>query len=407
MFVVLFNLRASGRRIDHRIEKFGSLDSPETIRSISHLLGPPILEGNAIKPLENGDQIFPSMLEAIRSAKSTINFETFIYWSGEVGEAFSQALIAQAKAGVKVHVLLDWLGSRRFKEETIEQMKQAGVKVKRYRPLRWYNLMRVNNRTHRKLLIVDGIVGFTGGVGIADQWQGNAQDKDHWRDSHYRVTGPVVSQLQAAFLDNWNTTDEEVLHGSEYFPEIKPNGKALAQVFKSSPEEGSSSVRLMYLFAIAHSNHSILIANAYFVPDSHVRAALVEAAKRGVKILIILPGKEIDAPIVRRASRQKWGKLLEAGIRIHEFQKTMYHCKYMIVDSVWTSVGSTNFDNRSFRLNDESNLNAIDKEFAAKLEESFSKDLMCSKEITWKMWKHRPLWEKILESITGILRSQY
>jgi cardiolipin synthase len=285
-------------------------------------------------------------------------------------------------------------------------MINAGVQVERYRPLRWYNLTRINNRTHRKILVIDGVLGFTGGVGIADQWQGNAQDEDHWRDSHFKVEGPVVAQLQSAFLDNWNATRPEVPHGDKYFPEIKEHGNSLAQVFKSSPEEGSGSVRLMYLYSIAHAKKKILIANAYFVPDSHVRKLLVEARYRGVEIEVIVPGPKIDAAITRRASRAVWGELLTAGIKIFEYQPTMFHCKYMIVDDVWVSVGSTNLDNRSFRLNDECNLNIIDANVAKQLTQTFNDDKSHSKEITYSMWEQRPLQEKLIEKLAHLLKSQ-
>ena len=233
----------------------------------------------------------------------------------------------------------------------------------RYRPLRWYNLDRLNNRTHRKLLIVDGRVGFTGGIGVADHWLGNAEDKEHWRDSHFQVEGPVVAQLQGAFMDNWIESRGEVMDGADYFPQLEPVGGHYAQVFRSSPGEGSASMRLMYLLAIASAAKSIRIANAYFVPDSLVRDMLVQARDRGVDVEIIVPGPVLDAQIVRRASRAKWGPLLRAGVRIYEYQPTMYHTKVMVVDEVWSSVGSTNFDDRSFRLNDEANLNVLDPEF--------------------------------------------
>lgn len=404
--VVLFNLKSPGKRIEHEIEPKGSLDSDQVMRSIGQLLGPPLVQGNAISSLHNGDEIFPAMLQAIAGAKCTITFETFIYWSGDIGKKFADALSERAQAGVRVHVLLDWVGSIRCDEAAIEKMKSAGVQVERYRPIRWYNLTRVNNRTHRKTLVIDGNFGFTGGVGIADQWQGSAQDENHWRDSHFKIHGPVVAQLQAAFMDNWNATHCDVLHGNEYFPEISESGSAVAQVFKSSPEEGSGSVRLMYLYSIAHATKSIRIANAYFVPDSHLRKLLVEACARGVKVEVVLPGKKIDTVITRRASRAEWGELLRAGIRIFEFQPTMYHCKYMIVDDLWMSVGSTNLDNRSLRLNDECNLNAIDKVWAKEMAQKFNEDISRSIEMTYEKWIKRPRLEKIIEWGASLLRSQ-
>lgn len=362
--LVVQSLSSGERKIRYQIEPLYGVDNPQFERSMGHLLGPALVGGNHIVGLLNGAQIFPAMLAAIRQAKRTVTFETYIYWSGQIGRELSEALIERAVRGVRVHVLLDWLGSEKLDEAALQRMRHAGVEVEKYRPLRWYNLSRFNSRTHRKILVVDGSIGFIGGVGIADQWQGNGDSPEHWRDSHFQVEGPVVAQLQAAFMDNWMKTRSEVLHDDAYFPELQTKGSTAAQVFKSSPREGSSSVRLMYLMSIAAAKKQILLANSYFVPDSLSVAELIAAKRRGVDIQIIVPGPIVDTAITRRASRSRWGELLEAGIDIFEFQPTMYHCKVMVVDGLWLSVGSTNFDNRSFRLNDEANLNAFDRELA-------------------------------------------
>ncbi len=405
VFLVL-NLLPSEKKIKKHIQPLYAVSDPQFLRSMGSLLGPAIVDGNRVVTLLNGDRIFPAMLEAIRSATKTITFETYIYWSGEVGEQFSEALSERARAGVKVHVLLDWVGSGKMKDEYIDKMKSAGVEVEKYHPLHWYNLSRINNRTHRKILVVDGRVGFTGGVGIADKWTGNAQDPDHWRDTHFRLEGPAVAQMQAAFMDNWMKTQSEVLHGEEYFPALSPVGKALAQVFKSSPREGSESVRLMYLLSIASARHRVLIANSYFVPDDLAVETLVRAKQRGVDVEVIVPGTKIDSELTRKASRSRWGALLEAGIEIYEYQPTMYHCKVMVVDDLWVSVGSTNFDNRSFRLNDEENLNVYDADFAREQTRDFEADRQKARRITYADWKARPLSEKILEHTAGLLRGQ-
>lgn len=400
------SLSSGERKVRYQVETDYSVDDPQFTRSLSHLLGPPLVAGNQIVALLNGRQIFPAMLAAIRAAQRTITFETFIYWSGEIGEEFAAALVDRARAGVQVHVLLDWLGSKKLDEDALTRMREAGVQVEKYRPLRWYNLSRFNSRTHRKLLVVDGAVGFIGGVGIADQWQGDADGPEHWRDSHFRVEGPVVAQLQAAFMDNWTKTHAAVLHEEDYFPALPEHGSTAAQVFKSSPREGSSSARLMYLMSIAAAKKQILIANSYFVPDSLSIQEFVEAKQRGVAIEIIVPGPNIDTAVTRRASRSRWGKLLEAGIEIYEFQPTMYHCKVMVVDGLWVSVGSTNFDNRSFRLNDEANLNALDRELAENQSRAFEADKRRSKRVTLEEWRKRPLREKLTEHAAGLLRSQ-
>jgi cardiolipin synthase len=381
-------------------------DDPQFARSMGTLLGPSLLAGNRVRALCNGDEIFPAMLEAIRGARRTITFETYIYWSGEIGRAFADALAERAQAGVKVHVLLDWVGSGKMDATTIASMEQAGIEVRKYHPLRWYNLGRLNNRTHRKLLVVDGRTGFTGGVGIADQWLGNAEDPEHWRDSHFQLEGPAVAQMQAAFMDNWIETRSVVLHGDDYFPALDPVGPHMAQVFKSSATEASESARLMYLLSIASATRSVRIGNAYFVPDRLSVETLVAAQRRGVGVEIIVPGRHSDAAVVRRASRSRWGPLLEAGVSIYEYRPTMYHTKVMIVDDVWTSVGSTNFDSRSFRLNDEANLNVLDPGFAREQAAVFEEDRARSTRITLDMWNSRPRSEKFKGGLAGLLRLQ-
>ena len=404
--VFALNFITGEKKIERVIERRYRIDDPQFLRSMGVLLGPALVAGNRVQTLSNGDEIFPSMLAAIRSAQKTIAFETFIYWEGDIGKAFADALSERARAGVRVHVLLDWVGCAEMDAGYLDEMKAAGVEVMHYHPLRWYHLARMNNRTHRKLLVVDGRTGYTGGVGIAPQWEGHAQDADHWRDLHYRVEGPVVAQMQAAFMDNWMKTRGAVLHGVDYFPPLEAVGPHLAQMFKSSPNEGSESMRLMYLMAIHAAARSLCIANAYFVPDDLTVKALIDAAARGVEVQVLVPGANIDAKVVRRASRARWGKLLAAGVRIHEYRPTMLHTKLMVVDDLWVSVGSTNFDNRSFRLNDEANLNVYDREFALAQRAMFARDLEQAKAIDLAAWKRRPWREKVLENTAALLRSQ-
>ncbi len=405
--VIAMNFMTGEKKIDKHLQPLYAVSDPQFLRSMGSLLGPSVLDGNQIKSLWNGDQIFPEMLAAVRQAQKSITFETYIYWSGKVGTEFAEALAERSRSGVKVHVLLDWAGSVSMDEALLKTMEEAAVQVKKYHPLRWYNLSRFNNRTHRKLLVVDGKIGFTGGVGIADQWLGDAEDPEHWRDSHYRLEGPAVAQMQAAFMDNWMKTTGEVLHGEEYFPKLDAAGEALAQVFKSSPGEGSESVRLMYLLSIASARQHIRIAAAYFVPDDLSIETLVAARKRGVKIEVILPGGDkTDTKITGKASRSRWGDLLKAGVLIYEYEPTMYHCKVMIVDDIWVSVGSTNFDSRSFRLNDEANLNVFDRAFAKVEIQAFDDDRSKSKLVALAQWESRPWTEKIKEHAAGLLRSQ-
>ncbi len=298
VFAVL-NLSVGEKQIERRLERLYGIGDPQFRRSLSVLLGPPILDGNSVETLVNGDQIFPAMLDAIRGAKRTITFETYIYWSGSIGKEFVDALSERARAGVKVHVMLDFLGSMKMDSSSLNAMKEAGVEVQRYhKPVPWH-LARLNNRTHRKTLVVDGAVGFTGGVGIADNWRGDAQDPEHWRDTHFRIAGPVVAQVQSVFIDNWIKSTGRVLHGEAYFPALEPVAGMGAQMFSSSPTGGGESMQLMYLLAITSAERSIMLANAYFVPDKLAVDALAAAAKRGVQVRVIVPGTHIDTEIVR------------------------------------------------------------------------------------------------------------
>jgi cardiolipin synthase len=402
-----FNLASNGEaRVRQPVKSAYAVADPQFVRAMGALLGPPLTGGNRAQTLLNGEQIFPAMLDAIEGAKKSITFETYIYWSGKTGKRFADALSARAKAGVRVHILVDWVGSQKMDEVLLDEMRAAGVEIYKYHPLHWYTLDRLNNRTHRKLLVVDGHIGFTGGVGIADEWEGHAQDVNHWRDTHYRIEGPAVAQMQAAFADNWMKVSGAVLHGSDYFPAIDSVGELHAQVFKSSADGGAESMHLMYLLSVASARESIDLSMAYFVPDDLALGALVEALKRGVKIRIIMPGPITDAALVRRASRAKWGTILAAGAELYEFQPTMFHCKVLVVDGLWTSVGSTNFDERSFRLNDEANLNVYDRDFARRQRADFEADLARSRRITFEAWRDRPLLEKAWEHVAALLGPQ-
>jgi len=404
--LLYINFTGAEKKIEERLPRLYETDDTEFRRSLSALLGPPIVEGNQIETLVNGQEIFPAMLQAIRMAKSTITFETYIYWSGSIGQEFVDALIDRARAGVKVHVLLDWVGSIKLEQAMIDSMRSAGIEVERFHEPHWSNWGKLNNRTHRKLLIIDGRVGFTGGVGIADHWRGNAQDPDHWRDTHFRVDGPVVAQMQSVFLDNWMRSTGSVLHGEAYFPSLSKVGPFAAQMFSSSPNGGSESMHLMYLLAITAARKSIDLANSYFVPDEMTIKTLVEAARRGVKVRVLTPNTHIDSEIVRKASRASWEPLLEAGVEISEYEPTMFHVKGLIVDGIFSSVGSTNFDNRSFRLNDEANLNVLNADFGKIQQKVFEADWGKGRRITHADWLARGWKEKFFERIASILHSQ-
>lgn len=378
-----------------------SVSDPEFQRTMGSLLGPSFLPGNKATTLLNGDQTFPAMLEAIEAAERSITFETYIYWRGRIGESFADALARKAGQGVKVNVILDKIGALQIDPDYIKRMRAAGAKVIEYHPLRWYDIPwanKLNNRTHRKLLIIDGKVGFTGGIGIADEWAGNAESSKVYRDTHYRVDGPVVSQLQSAFVDNWMETTGEVLHGDDFFPKIENAGDQWAQVFKSSPHGGSESMELMYFLSIAAAKKNVRLATGYFVPDDLMKTTLIDARKRGVSVQILVPGKTTDEKLVRFASHARWGELLKAGVEIYEYGPAMYHCKLMIVDDAWVSIGSANLDNRSFRLNDEANLNVLDPHFAAEQIRIFDTDLTKTRRITYDQWSKRPLPKQLIDS---------
>jgi cardiolipin synthase len=373
------------------------------VRTMGNLLGPPLLEGNKIRTLQNGDEIFPAMLGAIRSAKRNITFENFLFREGEVSDEFAEALAERARAGVTVHFLQDALGCDCVDGRAMRLLKRSGVRVEIFR---FVHFATINFRTHRKILVVDGKLGFIGGVGIADDWKGNGRTRGLWRDTHYQVEGPAVAQLQQAFIDNWLETRAELLHGDPYFPKLEPAGHLLCHAFKSSAGEGSDSARLMLLVSIAAARKNIRIANAYFIPDDLCRRTLVEALQRGVRVEIITPSSDTDAKTVRAVGKTRWGPLLEAGARFYEYQPARFHCKYLLVDDCWASVGSANLDNRSLSLNEEANLNVLDKDWVAEHARIFDEDKNQSREITLRDWRNRPWSERIGGGLASIFRQQ-
>jgi cardiolipin synthase len=368
-----------GKQPRQEVESLYSARSPEFRQSAGSLLGPNFVGGNSVSTLVNGDEIFPAMLSAIRSAKRSINLETYVFWDGEIAREFTNALAERARSGVAVNLMLDAQGTQKMGLANRAKLNAAGVQVVKYHSVFWPDPRRYNNRSHRKLLIVDGTIAFIGGAGIADLWAGNADSPKHWRDNHYKVMGPVVAQLQASFLSNWMKTRGTVLHGTKYFPPLEDSGSLQAQAIRSGAHY--ENLDLMYLLAIASAKKSLRIENAYFLPDDLVRKEMIDAAKRGARVEIIVPGKKIDQKLVRSASRRHWPELLNAGIKIYEYQPTMVHVKLMIVDDKFVSVGSGNFDNRSIRLNDEANLDVLDSAFAAQQIHLFEIDKKRSHEV--------------------------
>ncbi len=404
--IIYANIRRPQAELAYEVLDTVSVRDPQFVSAIGDLLDPAFVDGNKIETLLNGDQIFPAMLDAIQSAKKSVTFESYIYWSGHVGELFAHALADRARAGVPVHLMLDWAGSGKADPELIKLMQAAGVEVERYHKPEWYNITRLNNRDHRKILVVDGRIGFTGGVGISDDWSGNGLDQHHWRDTHFRVEGPAVNQMQSAFMDNWLKLRPEVHTSEKYFSTNPHVGSSKAQMFISSSSEGGSSARILYLLAIESARKSIFLQSAYFVPDDHAVERLLAARKRGVEISIMVPGDYTDSTVVDHASRDLWGELLKVGVRFYRYGPAMFHCKVLVVDEYFTSVGSTNFDERSFRLNDEANLNVLDETFARQQIAQFELDRTKSKEMSYQEWQNRPIIEKISSKLMKFLNSQ-
>jgi cardiolipin synthase len=396
-------VQAVEKIIRTQIETDYAVTDPAFRETISHHLHDPLVPGNKIKELINGVEIFPAMLEAIRKATNTITFENFIWRSGELSDQFIEALSERARAGVKVNCIVDSFGAFKFKHSDRKKLRESGVELKIFNQMYPWNCWTWNHRTHRKILVVDGSLGFIGGICIADEWLGNATEHTHWRDTEFRVEGPVVGEMQGVFMDNWMRCTSKVLHGPDYFPQLESKGDSLAQCFKAGPDDGAENARLLYLYSIAAARKSIRLSHSYFVPDNLAVDALVAAAKRGVQIEIITPGI-IDWNMVRRAARSRWDALMIAGVQFYEYDPARYHCKQMIVDDVWVTLGSINFDDRSFRINGESNLNIYDPIFAARQIKIFEEDKAQSTRISHREFKHRPWYIRCVENICGLFR---
>lgn len=404
LLVFIFFPRSVAKPIKKPLETTYGVEDVAFRESVGHLVNAPLLPGNKVTTLINGEQIFPSMLESIRSAKKTITLENFIFRTGKLSAQLVPLLVEKAQSGVKVHVIVDSMGSSKLEQPELERMEKGGVQFVKYNRTEWHKLLRVNHRDHRKILVVDGTVAHTGGACLADEWMGNAETKEKWRDTHFRVDGPAVAQVQGVFMENWIATQHEVLHGPEYFPELAKAGTVYARSYATGPEDGVESARLVYLYSIAAARKNIRISHSYFVPDNLLIEALLAARKRGVKIEIITPGL-IDANVVRRASRARWDELIKAGVEFYEYQPSLYHCKIMIVDDIWMTGGTVNFDNRSFRINDENTIEVWDKTFAAEQIKNFEMDKAKSRQITVSEYKARPWHIKLAESFASFFRA--
>jgi cardiolipin synthase len=380
--------------------------SPQFIYSLSNITLSPVHRDSRFDVLTNAAEFYPAMLSAIRGAQHSINMECYIFRPDEIGRTFMTAMMERARAGVMVKLVVDAVGSFRFGVSAIREMRDAGCRVELYQRLKWHRLARLNNRTHRELLIVDGTVAFVGGAGVGDQWAKGMHGKMPWRDTMARVTGPVVSSMQGVFAENWVECCGEILCGPGYFPDLKKTGETSTLIIKSSPADRATACRVAFQMLIESAGKHVRVTTPYFLPDRSLRQAFIATARRGVAIDIILPGSHTDQRWVRLVSRRTYNELLREGVRIYEYRAGMMHAKVLSVDDVWVVLGTTNFDNRSFEHNDEVNVAIRDEEIAARLAADFLHDLTCSEEVTLDTWKQRPLVEKLIEPFAWILERQ-
>ena len=388
--------------LDHEFD----IESAEFLHTVSGATGMVFVAGNKIELMNNGDEFYPAMLEAVDRAECSVTIEAYIYWAGDIGLRFARALERRAKAGVSVKILLDAVGSASIGSEILETLESGGCQLAWYNRIRWYSIGRFNHRTHRKSLIVDGRIGFTGGAGIADVWSGQAQDAHHWRDMQIRVEGPAVVPLQTGFAVNWLQTTGELITGHRYYPPTECGGPLSALTVMSSPETGASTVRTMYYLSIVCARKSIYIANPYFVPDATAVETLIDAKRRGVDVRIMVAGAHNDNWLARRNSIMLFGKLLEAGIDVLDYNRTLLHHKTMVVDGVWSTIGTTNFDNRSFAHNEESNVCIYDRALAGKLQETFLADMRDCEHVSFEAWRKRGIWSRAQEVVASFLQDQ-
>lgn len=394
-----------GRETHLAVKQPGELGA--LIPSIVGLTQSSLDQGNQVTLMQNGDEFFPPMLRDIAGAKQSIHVESYIWWEGDICNELAKLLALKAREGVEVRLLLDASGGRKL-DDTLETiMRDAGVQVRIFHPLRISNLGRMNNRDHRKLVVVDGRVGYLGGFGIAKEWTGHAQDKDHWRDIAVRVSGPIVNRLQGAFCENWIEETGEIPAGQKYFPPIPAAGTTSAHLAYTSPTGSVSSVQVLYYLAISAARREVLIQNPYMLPDDDAIKAMADAVKRGVDVRVMVPSTDAtDSAIVQHAAHHMFGTLLKNGVKVYEYKKTLLHQKVMVVDGIWSCVGSTNFDDRSFQHNDEISMAFIDPHIGQQLRATFSDDAKFAQQRSFEEWSHRSLWHKTIDGIAYLGHGQ-
>lgn len=403
---ILYHISPDTHPAVYALEPDFGAESAEFRTTMAGATGMPLVDGNRVEIHNNGDEFYPAMLEAIESARLSITMEQYIFWDGEVARRFAEAFAEKAREGVTVKLLLDAIGSATLGREVFEILAAGGCAVAWFRPIHWYTLHRANRRDHRKSLIVDGRIAFTGGSGIADHWLGNGATAAEWRDVQISVEGPAVLAQQTGFVQNWLVATGEILGGHEFFPEPRPAGSVPVQTILSSPSSGAGAAGTMYLIALQCARRFVYIANPYFIPDSRVMALLARACRRGVRVKLMLAGPHNDTWWARQNSVRLYGRLLEAGVEIHEYQPAMLHQKTMIVDGAWATVGTANFDNRSFALNEETNICSHDAALVERLEEIFQADLSCCRQVRMADWRKRGLWQRTKEVMASLVEEQ-
>ena len=382
-----------------------AIEDPSFAPTFEAYTAAPVRWGNRVDLLLNGEQIFPAQLAAIRSAQATFTYAQYFYETGPPARALVKAMSERCRAGVKGHVLVDGIGSLGMPEDLRDSLTEAGCELAIFHPVDVPSFGQINNRNHRRILVVDGLIGFTGSSGASSKWMGDGRREGYWRQTDVRVEGHAVTDLQAAFVENWLETTGKALGGPGYFPRQERRGEVRTQIVRSSPGRGSLTMYTMYLFAISSARRSIYLTNPYFVPDETIREALLGARARGVRVVLLLPGA-IDHELVVAASSAGFGRLLDAGVEIYEYQSGLLHAKTMTIDGVWAMVGSANLDNRSLALNDEISLIAYDREIAERLEKVFEEDLTHAQPTDPENWRERGLWRRFLEFLTVPVRSQ-
>lgn len=370
--------------------KVPDLDSfEEALPSIAGMTRALIVPGNSVDILQNGDGFFPALLESIRTAEETIHFETYVWWDGDISDEVAEAFAARAREGLEVRVMIDAIGTQKMGKRLRKLMQDAGCKVARYHPIRLIDIGQLNKRTHRKLAIFDGKTGYVFGHGVSRLWLGHGQDKEHWRDTGVRLRGPIVNGLQSVFFQHWIEETGEVLVGQKYFPDVEPAGSCRAHILAGTPLGGVSDLELMVKLAIATAQKELIIQNPYFIADGEMVDLLARAVRRGVEVKIMVPGSITDSPVVSHAGHRRFEAILDCGVRLFLHEKTLIHQKIMIIDGIWSHVGSTNLDDRSFDINEEAGVGIIDEEVAGRLEQAFEEDLKSCVELKAEEWKKK------------------